>query len=392
MVEFYSIKPLPKVLCVAYDAAPSRAFMKMREYNNANKDTFRITTMIADGKPDAVNAKEVADYIRDWEPNLILIGMSSQARDIEMCAIHTATHRRIPYGFYGDIPRAFTRPHFQEVLRGATFYMGTTPTEKEQGFAEIEAQGHCQFFATGNPLRDDFVIPDLQKRREEMRKEMKFGDRDEVILMPGNKEVVANIARVREFCGWLPVWDNPFPVRVMFAPHPGDKAFYAVDKRDKQELNIYDTLMKYQTKQGVHGSVLTERSASSILPVVDFVVDCGSSLAIEAMYNRIPSITWMTDEDRKNLISSNGHAGLEVLDNKCSMPGKLSTWKSLTSPATEKLTLESRLSLYGIYQRDYLHRVTETYPIPEIPDPYASVKKMLQVITDHLVTIPYLSH
>lgn len=387
-MEIYSIRPLPKVLCVAYDAAPSRAFRKMGEYSNKNITSLTMETGTADGKPHAITAKDVSDHIGKGKPNLILIGMSSQPRDIEVQAIWEAKQRSIPYGLYGDIPRAFTRPHFQEALKGATFYMGTTPTEKEQGFAEIEALGHCQFFATGNPLRDDFVIPDLQKKREEMRKEIKFGDHDFVVLMPGNKEVVANIARVKEFCGWLPVWDIPSPVRVMFAPHPGDKGFYAVDKRDMQELNIYDTLMKYQTKQGVHGSVLTERSASSILPVVDMVVDCGSSLAIEAIYNRIPSLTWMTHEDKENLISSNGHARLEVLDNKCSMPGKLTAYKA-TLRTSE---LEERLSFHGIYERDYLPRVKETYPIPEIPDPYASVKKMLQVITDHLVTIPCLSH
>lgn len=378
-MESHVSNSLPRVLCVAYDAAPSRAFMKMSMYSR-NKYRFEIVTNIADGKPDTDKPEYVANFISEWKPNLIVIGMSSQPREIEMVAISEAKRLCIPYGFYGDIPRAFTRPHFQEALKGATFYMGVTPTEKEQGFAEIEAQGHCQFFATGNPLRDDFVIPDLQKKREEMRKEMKFGDRDEVILMPGNKEVVANIARVKEFCSWLPVWDIPFPVRVVFAPHPGDKACYAVDKRDMKELDIYDRLMKYQTKQGVIGSVLTERSASSILPVVDMVVDCGSSLATEAMYNRIPSLTWMTHEDKENLISSNGHARLEVLDNKCSMPGKLTAWKATVKTSD----LEERLSFYGIYQRDYLPRVTETYPIPEIPDPYASVKKMLHVIIDHL--------
>lgn len=364
----------PRILCVAYDAAPSRAFMKMQKYSEKSSSPHAITTMTADGNPAVVYTGNIVDYIHVWKPNLMLIGMSSQPREIEMVAISEAKKIGIKYGFYGDIPRAFTRPHFQEALHDATFYMGVTPTEKEQGFAEIEAQGRCEFFATGNPLRDEFVIPMLPKKRWYTRNNFGIDHNDNVILMPGNKEVVANIIRVSEFCAYLRAKENSATkTHLWFAPHPGDTASHAVDKRDMKELQIYETLMKYQTQGNVTGSVITNRSASSLLPAVDMVVDCGSSLAIEAIYNRIPSVTWMTDEDRKSLVTSNGHSDLEVLANGCSVDGKLFA-KNGTS----------EFSLYGISHFQYLDKMKATYPLPEIPDPYASVKKMLQVITDHL--------
>ena len=337
---------------------------------------FGISTVTADGDPQRVCEATLEYHFSGFNtrayPSIvfIMVGMSSQEREIEMSAIQWAEKLKIPYGLYGDIPGAFTRPHFKEGLKNATAYFGTAITDKARGKKYVGKNGTCTFFVTGNPLRDDMVIQNFSRAQKEARKLLGIPPDEFAILMPGNKDLLANIARVKEF---LEFWRKYSMIKshIMFAPHPGDPAVHAIDCRDRSKLEIYKKMMRHETDSKSACSVL-HVPASSVLAAFNAVVDCGSSLAIEACINRIPSVTWMTKEDKENFIESNGHTKLEVLDNEC----------SITRSVLEESLRSKSYSLDELFYTSYKHQIEKHYPHGEEPDKYRSVKKMIEILKE----------
>ena len=115
-----------KVVLVARDAAPSRAFSKLAPV--LQESGFDADLLVGDGKPliegEIINLVERA--------NIVVLGMSSSenlARP-EILAGETAKKWGIPYGFYGDVRRCWARARagawFEDLASRTSFYFGIT--------------------------------------------------------------------------------------------------------------------------------------------------------------------------------------------------------------------------------------------------------------------------
>lgn len=268
------------IALVATDLAPSQAFGRVIELLNARH--LELHQLICNGKILEFGAF-VVSALREslTEAGVVLIGMSSsiERAQIELFAAITALRNQIPYGFYADNYNTWNRSWFSDVLKNASFLFVINEEEKEKVIAKFP---DLNVIVSGNPMWEEFHFP--KYTREQVRQKLGLGERETIILSPGIKSPVVNIRM------WSELVDTLYNDKVsgtyfhlLLAPHPGDPT----------PLSVYDDLIKYSP---IPTEIITREimSSSDILPGIDVLVECGSTLAIEAAHLRKLVISFFT--------------------------------------------------------------------------------------------------
>lgn len=270
---------MKKVLFVAQDAAPSRAFQRFAPA--LTEAGFGVELIVADGKTfptiDGGMSRKVGSA------DLLVIGMSSRpeyATD-ELFAAKQAIKSGVPLACYGDVPGCHVRHAFwgNDISRELSLYLGYNQAEED---GVRKSFPNARFRAIGNPLREEMAF--ARYTREEVRLRLGVTPDDKVILVGGGKSPYSNMVRIGLVLETMNMLDEfrKTPIKVLLSLHPGDKA----------PVSNYDEIVKespvpFRIAESIKGKFET----SDMIGGADLVF-CGltGSTAIEAAYKRIPVI------------------------------------------------------------------------------------------------------
>ena len=276
------------VVFVARDSAPSRAFIKLEPV--LRQSGFNVNLFVGDGKPLTETDEEIVSAVSG--ANVVVLGMSSsqELAKPEILAGKKAKDSDIPYGFYGDIRGCWARARvgawFEQLAPNVAFYFGVTQADAD---AAQEVFPNAQCFGTGNPLREEMAFPRFT--RDEVRDRLGVAEDEKLILVPGAQYTWITLSQ------WVVVMDALWRLcehgqrfQLIFTLHPGDRTPYAKDKETGEHLEIYEHLLAYSP---VSARIVDtgEMTTSEIVPGADVIVEFGSSIGIEAAYQRIPVVT-----------------------------------------------------------------------------------------------------
>src|SRR3989344_3709375 len=220
-----------KVLFVARDVAPSDALQRAA---NVLKDKGEyVITCLGHGKPGQDISAATALV---GQADRVVIGMSSspELAEIEIAAASAAKNLGVTYGFYLDTANCHEREWFGTLRDNASFFL--VINEKEC-IKVANRFPNARIYVTGNPSREDAFFPRFT--REKVREKLGVSERETLVLAPGGKSPVVNIAI------WSTLLDaleeaQPIPgdtsFQVIFAPHPGDRTPFAVDFGEFRKL------------------------------------------------------------------------------------------------------------------------------------------------------------
>lgn len=312
-----------RIVCVARDAASSRAFARLAPVLRERGAT--VVTFLGNGKPLTDSIAVIVEWVRTSD--CVILGMSSSAELAvpEIAAAHAARDSKIPYGFNLDIPHCEKREWFGELRDCASFFFA--PSEKER---EVVARQYprAKVFATGNPLREeDFFLP---LTHEEVRERLGVTDNENMILAVGIKSPVVNLGMWSLLMDAL---DGDMRFCVFLAYHPGDRTVTAVDpdlarkiarergisldealKLPEVSLDIYGDLMKSPPKNVRVALLPSSFETAHAVPGADIVVEFGSSVGMTAAAQRVPLITLSTAIGRQRFISVSGTDVTEAME------------------------------------------------------------------------------
>ncbi len=279
-----------RIVLVARDAAPSRAFSKLGPV--LEESGFVVQLFANDGKPLVETEAEVLSAVT--QANFVLLGMSSskELAKVEIMAGEKANALGITYGFYGDIRRCWARARpgawFERLASNAKFYLGIT---QEDAGAAVNVFPNASCFVTGNPLREEMAFPRFT--REEVRTKLNINPREKLVLAPGNKFAAGNFTSwttIMEALSLLTKKNQYYYFQLILATHPGDRTPFAIDSTTQKELKLYEELIKFSPVPArlVGKEVLT---TSDMVPGADIIVEFGSSIGIEGAYQNVPVIS-----------------------------------------------------------------------------------------------------
>lgn len=364
-----------KAVLVARDIAPSGAFERL--IPELEKNGFYVDSFLGKGKPLSEKRHEIETAIAVPGVNgvahpvadVVVVGMSSskELAEPEIAACETAIQANIPYGFYGDTygchERAREGAWFGPFRERASFFFAINEEEANKAMKTFPSADSV--IATGNPLWEDFAFPKFS--REEVRANLGLEPDEKFILSPGGKSPVVNIL----------VWGNLIEaarilaaggrkIKLIFAPHPGDRAIYALSV-DQNPLGIYDDLVKFSPVpvQFTDKSVKT----SELVPGADLVVEWGSTIGIEAAHLRIPVVSFATEIGKKRLMSTSGSEKLEPVELGVSLG---------VSSREVLVNMLGQLLSGGPSAESLRKRQEQVYPAP--PERGAAVQKMAETL------------
>lgn len=293
----------PLIVMVARDAAPSGCFRRLVPV--LVDRGFDTCLMIGDGRPLGQSNEEIVSAV--FDASLVLLGMSSSAElaEPEIIAGTAAASNKVPFGFYGDVPRCWARARpgvwFGSLAAKASFYFGVNDSDAKASGA-VFPEAMC--IGTGNPLREDMAFPKCT--RDYVRSRLGASSTERLVLAPGDKFAAGNMTTwtvVMEALSLLANRQGANQYRLLLSRHPGDRT----------DQSLYDELIKWSPVpvEMVGREVLT---ASDMIPGIDLVVDFGGSIGIEAAYNRIPVISLQTEVQLEILKAKNGNRDLELVE------------------------------------------------------------------------------
>lgn len=270
---------MKKILFVAQDAAPSRAFQRFAPALIGAG--FEVELIVADGK--TFPTIDVGMSRKVGSADLLVIGMSSRleyATD-ELFAAKQAIEAGIPLACYGDVPGCHVRHAFwgSDISSKLSLYLGYSQKD-EPGVRK--SFPNARFHAIGNPLREEMAFP--RYARDEVRLRLGVTPDDKVILVGGGKSPYSNMVRLGLVLETMHMLGGLYkmPIKVLLSLHPGDKApvsnYDEVVKESPVPFRIVESVEKeFETRDMIGGADL---------------VFCGltGSTAIEAAYKRIPVI------------------------------------------------------------------------------------------------------
>jgi hypothetical protein len=302
------------IALVARDAAPSRCFHGL--FESLISRGHSVDLMVGDGRPVEVSIDTVC------LSQLILLGMSSTAKlaEPELLAGQIACDAKIPYGFYGDVPRCWARARkgawFEELAKGASFYLAADEDDVEAA-REVFPES-TRLVAVGNPLREQMAFPKYS--RQEARELMGIDAPDRMVLVPGGKSVVGNIL-LWHFAVTLMERVNNFfdegKVHLVLAIHPGDPALHSACGFLPA---IYEELINYSLVPT--GFLIPDYPPLNTMEAVsgaDLVVEFSGSIGIAAAYQRIPVLAPKIDILARNLKAESGYDEPELLQKKAAL-------------------------------------------------------------------------
>ena len=336
---------MKKVLLVARDIAPSRAFeLLATELTNRGHDPILL---IGKGKPMAATTEDIQAAVQ--MSDVVVVGMSSSAAlaEPELVACATAVTTGKSFGFYGDTfgchERARDGSWFGPYRSRATFFFAVNNNEMEKAKKVLIG---AKTIVTGNPTWEDYAFPRFT--RSQIRDKLKIRDDELFILAPGGKDPVVNIMVWGLLLDALTGWPKERPVRVLFTCHPGDRTMGAIDPAestaDKQLLRIYNGLTKFSPVMANFNT--SEMSSSDLIPGIDLLIDWGSSIGIKAAHQRRPCISVATEIGRQRLQSTTGArqwklcvlgTSIEVPANSSDLKAAIARPSKTDSPEAAKL-------------------------------------------------------
>ena len=305
-----------KVVLVARDAAPSRAFIKLEPVLRENG--FDVSLLVGDGKSIVHTDEQIVFAMVG--ASIVILGMSSSeelARP-ELLAGKMANGWGIPYGFYGDVRRCWARARtgawFEELASDAAFYFGVT---QDDAVAAREVFPNASLYGTGNPLREEMAFPLFT--RESVRAKLGINPEEKLVLAPGGKFAAGNMASWAIIMDALALLGDAHRFQLILSTHPGDRTPYAVDSETHKGLNLYEELVAFSPvpTRIVGKDMLT---TSDMVPGADIIVEFGSSIGIEGAYQNVPVITLGMEVLLRRLEQASGSRMLEMAVDGLSVP------------------------------------------------------------------------
>ena len=278
-----------RITMVARDAAPSRAFQRLARLLETRG--HHVTLMVGDGKPLKEKSQQIARAVACADAALLGMSSSPELAKPEIAAGKAAQRAGVPFGFYGaDGLRTWARARegawFAPLAQGAALYLGITQEDAEAARAVFP---RARLVGTGNPLREEMAFSTFA--REEVRARLGIAPEEKLVLAPGSKFGAGNMAL------WAMTVDalallaaEGYRLRLVLAPHPGDRTPYAVDPVTGKPLGLYEELASYSP---VPTQILSrgELTASDVVMGADLTVQCKSSVGMESAYKKVPLIT-----------------------------------------------------------------------------------------------------
>ena len=265
-----------KVVLVAQDFAPSQALEMLAR--QMIKRGHEVWTFLASGKEMSVdeNIKSQID-----NSDVVITGMSSSPKlsAMEREAIQAAIEADVPFCCYADSFGCYNRPWFQELLPSAARLFVINEAEAKAAAELFTDSQKPEIVVSGNPTWEKFAFPELT--RERVRESLGIGSSEFVIMSPGIKDLVINILLWGSIIEAVSKTDRD--VRVILSLHPGDP----------NDLQLYQSLTKCE---GVRVDIIpaSKMRGSEMLPGVDLVVESFSTIGIEAAFQRIPVIGFLS--------------------------------------------------------------------------------------------------
>lgn len=305
-----------KILFVAQDAAPSRAFEEFASglIGYEGRVKFETELLVADGKAFPATREQITEAVASAQ--FVSIGMSSMekyARD-EMFTAQEALRLGIPYGFYSDFPGCYNRTHFwpEGVAVGTSFYLA---------FNNVEARDAKNTFAgasiyvVGSPQREKLAFP--RYKRDDVRARLGIEPNEKVALLAGGKSVFGNMCRVGVVLSALhyATKHSKMKFRLLYSAHPGDMLPRAVDQSNGKLLEAL--------KEIEDGSMVPfkfvpgekDLSTNDMITGSDIVFfGLTGTSAIEAAYQRVPVIQISNAFEHKKLLAETGLSVPEAVE------------------------------------------------------------------------------
>lgn len=345
------------VVLVARDISPSKAFGEHLK-PELEKRGILVKDFLGSGKPLSSTIPDIEKAVSG--AGVVVSGMSSseELAEPEIAACGQALASGIPFGFYGDTyhchERASVGSWFAPFRSDAKFFFGIN-REEINAANFVFTNPSLVSVATGNPIWENYASPEFT--REEVR--IKYGvTHDEVlVLAPGIKSPAVNIMIWGLLVDAMALWEQKS--RIMIAYHPGDRT----------PPDIYNDLKKFSTVpvKFLPSNVKT----SDVLPGADVVVEWSSSIAIEAVHQRIPVISVSTEVGRKRLFS--------IAKTEKWEPCELGVAHEVfANPVELARSIKFLTRVGGNLRNLLLRRQAEIYPKPR--EKGAAVKKMADIL------------
>lgn len=277
-----------KAVLVARDIAPSNAFKMVYDelnwrYPNIPKITHKLSAFLGGGKQLAASEDEIATAIKN--ANVVLVGMSSskELSAPEIFACGAAEGAGVPYGLYADtFGCAVNRNWFGCVRKEANFVFVLNEKEAEDARKVFPK---AKVVASGNPTWGAFFYPKFT--REESRAKLGVKDDDVFVLCPGGKSLAINMQHWGFVVEALKYMSddrgyNEKKWQVVFSRHPGDQS----------APDAYNELVKFSD---IKARVVepAEMPSSDMIPGMDLMISCCSTVEIEAVCQRKPVISYI---------------------------------------------------------------------------------------------------
>ncbi len=305
-----------KILFVAQDAAPSRAFQEFATALTGFEDRVRFETalLVADGKVFPATHAQITEAV--LSSHFVLIGMSSMekyARD-EIFAAQEALRLGIPYGFYSDFPGCYNRTSFWpiEVAGGTSFYLAFNDTESRDARNTFTG---ATIYVVGSPQREKLAFP--RYTRDDVRARLGIEPDERFALLAGGKSVFGNMCRVGTVLSALHYATkcSKMKFRLLYSAHPGDMLPRAVDQSNGKSIEVL--------KEIEDGSMVPfkfvpgekDLSTNDMITGADIVFfGLTGTSAIEAAYQRVPVIQISTAFEQKKLVAETGLSVPEAVE------------------------------------------------------------------------------
>ena len=248
--------------------------------------------------------KLLIDFAGREKPDALIVGMASQLElAVEEVAIGAwAKEKRVPVFFYADTFGSWNKAWFADFLPGETLFV----VNDNEAVQAREKFPETTVFATGNPAWDDFFFGE-HKGRAEVREILGISGDDFVIMVPWGKSAPVNILHLNAVIE-ASAQQTFGALRILVATHPGDKT----------SADVYEDLVKFSP---VPVSIVPKDtlSASQMLGGVNLVVGSASTVGVEAVCRRIPSIDFFSRLALKRLERSIGTSRWEPCEQGVSM-------------------------------------------------------------------------
>lgn len=277
-----SNKRAEKVLLVAGDTAQSNAFRMLE--GKLQAQGMNVTSLIGGGKPVGIAAEDLEALVGSHD--VVLTGMSSFPENSveEIKAAEIAELHGLPYGFYADVYGAYERPHFHHLREGAKFLFVLNAEEKDKASVLFPK---TDVVPSGNPTWENYFFP--QYTREEVRTQFGVEEDEIMVLIPGTTVLERNVFLLSALTATLKFYPSLSDQKwkLFYAVHPGDLMYRTNDK-------VYDSFREW-SKYPFTVVPKSTAPSSSMIPGADYILDCGTSIGIEAAHQRKKVICYFSE-------------------------------------------------------------------------------------------------